>query len=159
MAILQDDGKFQRDARADEIGHVLIKGPNIFPGYLNERDNKNIWAAEGWLNTGDLARLDKDGYFWLTGRAKDLIIRGGHNIDPQAVEDVLCKHPAVAVAAVVGQPDNYAGEVPAAYVSLREGANVSAHDLLDFVRQNIGERAAVPCKGGNSESFTCDCRG
>jgi len=143
---LAADGTFQRECAVGEIGVVCIRGPNVFPGYLRAADN--VWVArdrdETWLNTGDLGRMDADGYCWLTGRAKDLIIRGGHNIDPQLIEEALCQHPAVAIAAAVGQPDSYAGEVPAAYVVLRAGQQASARELLEFARSRISERAAAP---------------
>jgi fatty-acyl-CoA synthase len=84
-----------------EIGVIGIHGPNVFPGYLREQDNRDIWLKPGWLNTGDLSYLDADGYLHLTGRAKELIIRGGHNIDPAMIEDALLRHPDVAIAAVV----------------------------------------------------------
>ena len=96
------------------------------------------------MNSGDLGRLDEDGYLWITGRAKDLIIRGGHNIDPAPIEDVLFQHPAVALAAVVGQPDAYAGELPVAYVQLKPGATVAPGELEAWVRERTPERAAVP---------------
>lgn len=144
--IVGGDGAWVRDCAPGEIGNLLLSGPMVFPGYLREKDNVGIWAAEGWLNTGDLARLDADGYLWLTGRAKDLIIRGGHNIDPQVIEETLCRHPAVALAAAVGQPDAYAGEIPVAYVVLRAGATATAEELLGFAREHIAERAAVPAR-------------
>ena len=146
--VLAADGRFERDCAVGEIGVVCIRGPNVFPGYLRAADNRNAWVArdpdEIWLNTGDLGRMDADGYCWLTGRAKDLIIRGGHNIDPQLIEEALCQHPAVAIAAAVGQPDSYAGEVPAAYVVLRAGQQASVEEILQFARRHIRERAAVP---------------
>jgi fatty-acyl-CoA synthase len=107
-----------------------------------------LWveAGEGqrWLNTGDLGRQDDNDYFYLTGRKKELIICGGHNIDPAAIEQPLHRHPAVAIAAAVGRPDAHAGEVPVAYVQLKPGVQATEADLLDFARNHIGERAAVP---------------
>ena len=82
VAQLGADGEVQREAAADEIGTILLRGPYVFSGYVKDSDNRGICLADGWLNTGDLGRQDAKGYFWLTGRAKDLIIRGGHNIDP-----------------------------------------------------------------------------
>ena len=127
--------------------NTLIKGPNVFSGYLDARHNTDIWVdieGETWLNTGDLGRQDKHGYFWLSGRRKELIIRGGHNIDPKMIEDALLKHPAVALAAAIGSPDAYAGEVPVAYVQTKPGAAVTDQELLDFAAAHIPERAAVP---------------
>lgn len=142
--IVDEQGQYVRDCRTDEIGLVVIKGPNVFPGYLQEEYNKSIWVTEGWLSTGDLGRQDKDGYFWLTGRAKELIIRGGHNIDPATIEGPLYRHPAVALAAAVGRPDPYAGEVPMAYIVLKEGAEAAEEEILEYCKESIGEPMAVP---------------
>ena len=112
--ILDDDNRYVRDAETDEIGVIAIRGPNVFAGYLDPAHDKGIWierAGETWLNTGDLGRQDADGYFWLTGRKKELIIRGGHNIDPKLIEDALQSHPAVALTAAIGSPDAHAGRI------------------------------------------------
>jgi fatty-acyl-CoA synthase len=145
-AIVGADGRRVRDCEPEEIGVLLVSGPAVFPGYLREQDNAKLWAEEGWLNTGDLCRIDRDGYVWLTGRAKDLIIRGGHNIDPQLIEEVLATHPSVAIAAAIGQPDAYAGELPMAYVAARPGTTPSPEELVAFCRERIPERAAVPVR-------------
>ena len=142
--IVDEDGKFVREAETDEIGSVCIHGPNVFNGYLDDAHNRGIWPKEGWLNTGDLGRKDADGYLWLTGRTKELIIRGGHNIDPAAIEDPLYRLEGVQVAAAVGQPDPHAGETPVAYVQLQEAADLTPEQILDYLKQEIGERAAVP---------------
>ncbi len=140
------DGKWLRECEVDEIGVVVINGPNVFPGYLQDRHNEGIWPREGWFNTGDLARRDADGYFWLTGRAKDLIIRGGHNIDPEMIEAALHQHEAVALAAAVGGLDARVGEIPMAYVELKPGAEVTPDELMAHARAAITERAAVPAE-------------
>jgi fatty-acyl-CoA synthase len=129
-----------------EVGVIGLNGPNVFPGYLRQRDNEGIWLKPGWLNTGDLGFIDSEGFLHLTGRAKDLIIRGGHNIDPVLIEDALLRHPAVAMAAAVGQPDAHAGELPMAYVTLKPGASASADELLNAARELVPERAAVPVR-------------
>src|SRR5262245_27021068 len=121
-----------------------MRGPQVTPGYLNPRHDRGAMLADGWLDSGDLGRLDADGYLWLTGRAKDLIIRGGHNIDPAIIEDALHAHSEVALAAAVGRPDAYAGEVPVAYVQLRPGSRRDEAELMAHVRERIGERAAIP---------------
>lgn len=138
------DGGYERDCGADEIGHLVIKGPNVFPGYRAEQANRGIWIGDGWLDTGDLARQDADGRFWLTGRQKDLIIRGGHNIDPSMIEEAMMTHPAVELAAAIGKPDAYSGELPVVYVSLRPGHAASVRELHEHARTSIPERAAVP---------------
>jgi fatty-acyl-CoA synthase len=142
--MVDEEGKFVRDAETDEIGSVCIKGPNVFNGYLDDAHNRGIWPKEGWLNTGDLGRQDADGYFWLTGRTKELIIRGGHNIDPATIEDPLYRLPGIQVAAAVGQPDPHAGEIPVAYVQLQDEAERTPQEILDYLQQEIGERAAIP---------------
>ena len=128
----------RRDRRRDH------GGPGCLSGYLNEVHNKGAFVDGNWVNSGDLGRLDKDGFLWITGRAKDLVIRGGHNIDPAPVEEILFQHPAVGLAAVVGQPDAYAGELPVGYVQLKPGATVAAGELEAWVRERTPERAAVP---------------
>ena len=138
------DGRAQRDCAPDEIGVVAMSGPGVFSGYLSEKHNQGAFVDAGWVNSGDLGRLDRDGYLWITGRAKDLIIRGGHNIDPMAIEEILFQHPAVALAAVVGQPDAYAGELPLAFVQLKPEATATATGLLEYIRERTPERAAVP---------------
>jgi fatty-acyl-CoA synthase len=141
---LDADGRIERDCAVDEIGVVIMAGPGVFGGYLNEVHNKGAFIDGHWVNSGDLGRLDKDGFLWITGRAKDLVIRGGHNIDPAPIEDILFEHPAVGLAAVVGQPDAYAGELPVGYVQLKSGATVAAGELEAWVRERTPERAAVP---------------
>ena len=112
-------GRHLGDCAAGEVGVIAISGPNVFEGYLAAEQNAGLWIDCGdgrrWLNTGDLGRFDEDGYFWLTGRQKELIIRGGHNIDPAAIEDPLHAHPDVMLVAALGRPDVYAGELPVAY--------------------------------------------
>ncbi|SFM32768.1 acyl-CoA synthetase [Marinobacter zhejiangensis] len=141
---LDEHGAYQRDCDTDEVGTLIISGPNVFAGYTDPEKNRDIWVQEGWFNTGDLARIDREGYFWLTGRSKDLIIRGGHNIDPQMIEDVLHQHPAVDMAAAVGKPCDRVGELPVAYVSLRAGTECTEAELLAFCDERIAERAAIP---------------
>jgi len=147
-ALLDDDGVFQRWCKTGEVGTLLIRGPNVFEGYRDEAHNTDAWVDAGdgdpWLNTGDLGRQDKDGYFWIEGRKKDLIIRSGHNIDPKGVEEALHEHPAVEIAAVVGRPDAYAGELPVAFVQLRPTTNATEDELLAHAEARVTERPAVP---------------
>ena len=141
---LDADGAYAGDCAVDEIGVVTMAGPGVFGGYLNEAHNKGAFIDGRWVNSGDLGRLDKDGLLWITGRAKDLVIRGAHNIDPGPIEDILFQHPAVGLAAIVGQPDAYAGELPVGYVQLKPGAGVAPGELEAWVRERTPERAAVP---------------
>jgi fatty-acyl-CoA synthase len=139
-----DGDVIKRDCGVDEIGVVVVKGPSITPGYLEPKYNEGVFTRDGWFNSGDLGRFDADGYLWLTGRVKDVIIRGGHNIDPSVIEETLIKHRDVMLAAAVSKPDAYAGELPIAYVQLVPGARASAEDIRDFALAHIPERAAAP---------------
>ncbi|MBT2789225.1 acyl-CoA synthetase [Paraburkholderia strydomiana] len=146
--VVDEAGSYVRDCAADEVGQLLISGPNVFVGYARAEQNSGIWMDTGdggrWLNTGDLGRCDADGYFWLTGRKKELIIRGGHNIDPAAIEEPLHRHPAVRLAAAVGRPDTHAGELPVAYVEMKRGMSATEAELFHFLRGEVQERAALP---------------
>ena len=133
-----------RHCAPGEIGMLQIKGPGVAPGYVNPAHDDAARTRDGWLITGDLGRIDSDGYLFVTGRAKDVIIRGGHNIDPSLIEEALTKAPGVLHAAAVGKPDAYAGELPVAYVQLVPGAQANASDLTAFVAVRIAERAAIP---------------
>ncbi|WP_327101600.1 acyl-CoA synthetase [Nocardia vinacea] len=132
-------------------GVLVISGPTVFGGYVTGRDERGGHVldglgtlVDGWLNTGDLAHIDDDGFIHLHGRAKDLIIRGGHNIDPAMIEDALLAHPAVTAAGAVGRPDVHAGEVPVAYVAVAPGADVTEAELLAWASEHVPERAAAP---------------
>jgi fatty-acyl-CoA synthase len=143
------DGEWSRLPQG-EVGVLTIKGPTVFPGYVVGRDADGPVLdglgklRDGWLDTGDLARVDADGFVHLTGRAKDLIIRGGHNIDPVSVEDALLLHPEVTGAQAVGRPDVHAGEVPVAFVTLVPGATTTTDELRSWARDHVGEQAAAP---------------
>ncbi len=138
------------DCAPGEAGVLVIGGPAVFAGYLTGRDaagprvNRDGVVHDGWLNTGDLGRVDADGFVYLTGRAKDLIIRGGHNIDPRTIEDALLEHPAVRAAAAVGRPDQYSGEIPVAYVVPDGPGRFDEAELLAWAAAAIGEPAARP---------------
>ena len=138
---LDENDEVVRDCAADEIGTILVRGPQVFQGYLT---GESAWVDGDWFNTGDLARIDSDGYIFLTGRSKDLIIRAGHNIDPALIEDALAEHEGVELAAAVGRPDAKVGEMPVAYVQLRKGFELSESELLAFLQGRIAERAAFP---------------
>jgi len=135
-----------KECGADEIGEICVANPGVIPGatYTESDRNLHLFHYDEYLRTGDLGRIDADGYLWITGRAKDLIIRGGHNIDPALIEEALLGHDAVASAGAIGQPDAHAGELPVAYVELVGGAKVTEGELLDFVKGRITERAAMP---------------
>ena len=139
------DGRIERECAAGEVGEICVASPGVFPGYTDPRLNEGLFTEPGaLLRTGDLGRLDEDGYLWITGRAKDLIIRGGHNIAPALIEEALAGHPGVAFVGAIGQPDAHAGEVPCAYVELAEGVRLTAEELLAYAERQVPERAAVP---------------
>lgn len=147
VRILTTEGATQfRECAVDEVGEICISNPGVVEGstYTEADKNKELFADGRFLRTGDLGRIDADGYLFITGRAKDLIIRGGHNIDPAIIEEALTGHEAVAVVGAIGQPDARAGELPAAYVELVKGASCSVDDLMAFAARHIHERAAVP---------------
>lgn len=131
-------------------GVLAISGPTVFAGYVTGHDSGRPILdglgklVDGWLDTGDLARIDEQGFIYLTGRAKDLIIRGGHNIDPASVEDALLSHPEVTGANAVGRPDAHAGEVPVAYVTLAAGSTATPEELAAWAAEHVSERAAAP---------------
>jgi acyl-CoA synthetase (AMP-forming)/AMP-acid ligase II len=133
------------EAATDEIGEICVSNPGVYVGrtYTETEKNKDLFYGD-FLRTGDLGRVDADGYLWITGRAKDLIIRGGHNIDPAEIEEALLSHPAVAFAGAIGQPDAHSGELPCAYVELIDGATATEAELLEFAREHVHERAAQP---------------
>lgn len=134
------------EAGEDQIGEICISNPGVYAGntYTEIAKNADLYYQDKYLKTGDLGRIDADGYLWITGRAKDLIIRGGHNIDPAEIEEALLGHDAVAFAGAIGQPDAHSGELPCAFVELVEGANVTPEELLEYCQVHVHERAARP---------------
>jgi fatty-acyl-CoA synthase len=149
IRIIDPDADAGGERATGEVGTILISGPTVFPGYVQGRDTDGFLISgqgkvtDGWLDTGDLGYLDEDGFLHLTGRAKDLIIRGGHNIDPGVIEDALLSHPAVTAAQAVGQPDQRAGEVPVAYVTVTD-PTVTEDDLRAWAAAHDSEAAAAP---------------
>ena len=139
-------GNIRKECGTDEVGEICVSNPGVIPGgtYTEPERNVGLYADGSWLRTGDLGRIDGDGYIWITGRAKDLIIRGGHNIDPALIEEALAKHPAVAMAGAVGQPDAHSGEVPCVYVELAAGQEATVEALQEWADARVPERAAHP---------------
>jgi fatty-acyl-CoA synthase len=145
IVIMAKNGEsIERECELNEVGMVLVRGPGVSGGYLDSQQNRGVFLPEGDLVTGDLGCLDEDGFIRISGRQKDIIIRGGHNIEPRIIEDALMLSPYVALAAAVGKPDAHAGELPVVYVQLQPNAVVSADDLLEFASAHINERVAVP---------------
>lgn len=137
---------FKRMAVVDDVGmplppgsegEIRIRGPHLMKGYWNRPEETAEALVDGWLHTGDMGYMDGDGFYWITGRKKDLIIKGGENIAPRKVEEVLYKHPAVSEAAVVGMKDDVYGEEIRAFVVLKPGASATAGELVDFCRTEL----------------------
>jgi long-chain acyl-CoA synthetase len=122
---------------AGEVGELQIKGPGVMKGYLNQPQATEETLAGGWLHTGDLARKDEDGYIYIVDRKKEMIIRGGYNVYPREIEEVLYAHPAVLEAAVLGKPHADLGEEVAAFVVLRPGQESTEDDIREFVKQRV----------------------
>jgi len=141
---IEADGQLGAPCEAHEIGVITVRGPHVSPGYRNPAHDAGVFVARGVLNSGDLGYTDEDGRIHIAGRAKDLIIRSGHNIDPLMIENAMAAQAAVALAAAVGMPDAYAGELPVCYVALRPGASVSEDELHEHAQRTIGERPAWP---------------
>ncbi|MFJ9901088.1 long-chain fatty acid--CoA ligase [Streptomyces sp. NPDC091280] len=134
VRLLDDDGQ---DVAPGEVGELAVRGPNVMKGYWNRPEETAAAIPDGWLRSGDLARADEDGYLYIVDRKKDLVIRGGYNVYPREIEEVLHEHPAVALAAVLGVPDEHLGEEVAAAVVLRPGASASAEELQHFVKDRV----------------------
>ena len=146
---IADDGSWA-DCAPGETGVLVIGGPAVFAGYVTDpalggpRVSRDGIVRDGWLDTGDLGMVDAGGFVYLTGRAKDLIIRGGHNIDPRVIEDALLRHPAVRAAVAVGRPDRHSGEVPVVYVVPADPRRFEEAGLLAWAADAIDEPAARP---------------
>ena len=134
--VVDEEGK---ELPPGEVGELAVKGPNVMKGYWNRPEETQKTLKDGWLFTGDLAKMDEDGYFYIVDRKKDMIIAGGYNIYPREVEEVLYQHEAVQEAAVVGVPDPYRGETVAAFLVLKPEyqGKVSEKDIERFCRQNL----------------------
>jgi long-chain acyl-CoA synthetase len=134
MKVVDEGG---REVADGEVGEILIRGPNVMKGYWQRPDATAETIRDGWLHSGDLGRRDPDGYFYVVDRKKDLIIRGGYNVYPREVEELLYEHPDVVEAAVVGIPDPTHGEEVGAAVVLRDGAGASTEELREHVRSRL----------------------
>jgi long-chain acyl-CoA synthetase len=132
---IQDDSGEMLPAGQD--GEICARSPGVMSGYWHSTDSASTVLAGGWLHTGDIGHLDADGYLYVVDRKKDLILRGGFNVFPRDIEDVLLSHPAVAQAGVVGRPDARLGEEVVAFVSLRPGAEATADELTEHAKRHL----------------------
>ena len=128
----------ERQRAAGEAGEIAIRGHNVMKGYWNRPEaTAEAIDADGWFYSGDIARIDEDGFFFIVDRKKELIIRGGYNVYPREIEEVLYEHPAVREAAVIGIPHPELGEEVGAAVALKSGQNVTEAELRDYVKSNV----------------------
>jgi long-chain acyl-CoA synthetase len=134
MKIVDDDGN---DVAQGDVGEILIRGYNVMKGYWQRPEETAETIVDGWLHTGDMGRVDEDGYFYVVDRKKELIIRGGYNVYPREIEEVLYEHPAVREAAVLGVPHDEYGEEVGAAVVLKDGASATPDELRDFVKEQV----------------------
>jgi long-chain acyl-CoA synthetase len=134
---LRIERRDRSQAEPGEDGEICVRGPMLMTAYWNAPDETAYTMRGGWLHTGDIGRLDSDGYLYIVDRIKDLIIRGGYNVYPRDVEDVLVGHPDVVAAAVVGKPDSTYGEEIVGFVQLRQGATVTPAELIAYARQRL----------------------
>jgi long-chain acyl-CoA synthetase len=129
----------ERILPAGEAGELCVRGPQVMKGYWNRPEETAIALRDGWLYTGDVARMDEDGFFYIVQRKKDMIIVSGFNVYPNEVEDVLFTHPAVLEAAVIGVPDSYRGEAVKAFITLKPGASATAEEVIEFCRAGLAK--------------------
>jgi long-chain acyl-CoA synthetase len=134
MKILDDDGKI---LPRGEQGEIVIRGPQLMKGYWNKPEETAQAIRDGWLHTGDVGYEDDDGYFWITDRKKDLIIKGGENISPRTIEEVLFTHPKISEASVIGMKDNIYGENIKAFVVLNPGQTATAEEIIEFCKTKL----------------------
>src|SRR5699024_2913197 len=132
--VVDEDGN---EVAKGEVGELISKGPNIMKGYYKMPDETVKTIKDGWLYTGDMAREDEEGYFYIVDRKKDLIIVGGYNVFPREVEEILYSHPDIVEAAVVGMPQDDLGEEVHAHVVLKPGSNLSEQDIISFCSENL----------------------
>jgi long-chain acyl-CoA synthetase len=134
MKVVDDDGN---EVPQGEVGEIVIRGHNVMKGYLGRPDATEEVMRGGWFHSGDMATVDADGYFFIVDRKKDMIIRGGYNVYPREIEEVLYEHPAVSEVAVVGVPDDSLGEEVAAAVVLRAGAEATEEDIRAYAKERV----------------------
>ena len=136
MKVFDDNDKEVADG---ELGEIVLRGENIFKGYYKNEEATKKAFRNGWFHTGDIGRRDPDGFFYIVDRKSDMIIRGGENIYPREIDEVLYQHPAITAAAVIGVPDKLYGEEVAAFVIVQEGVEISERDLIDFCRERLAD--------------------
>ena len=125
------------DLETGEVGEIVIRGHNVMKGYWQRPDATEEAMRGGWFHSGDMAKVDEDGYFFIVDRVKDMIIRGGFNVYPREIEEVLFAHPAIAEAAVIGKPDDRLGEEVVAVISLKPGESATPEDVVAYAKEQL----------------------
>ncbi|MCJ7424509.1 long-chain fatty acid--CoA ligase [Candidatus Bathyarchaeota archaeon] len=133
----------EKELGLGETGEVVVKGPQVMKGYWKIAEETADVLRDGWLYTGDIGKMDEDGYFYITDRKKDLIKYKGYSVYPREIEDVLYEHPAVKLCTVIGKPDPVAGEIPKAFIVLKEGKNATGNEVKEFVNSKVAPYKAV----------------
>ncbi|MCL6578540.1 MAG: long-chain fatty acid--CoA ligase [Candidatus Bathyarchaeota archaeon] len=133
----------EKELALGEIGELVVKGPQVMKGYWKMPEETAEVLRDGWLYTGDIGKMDEDGYFYITDRKKDLIKYKGYSVYPRELEDVLYEHPAVKLCGVIGKPDPVAGEIPKAFVVLKEGKTATEKEIMDFVNEKVAPYKAI----------------
>lgn len=127
----------EKELTAGEVGELIVKGPQVMKGYWNHPDETSLILREGWLFTGDIARMDENGYFSIIDRKKEMIISGGYNVYPREVEEALYEHPSILEAAVIGVPDSYRGKCVKAFITLKSGEKVTQEEIILFCKERL----------------------
>jgi long-chain acyl-CoA synthetase len=133
----------EKELGLEEIGELVVRGPQVMKGYWKMPEETAAVLRDGWLYTGDVGKMDQDGYFYITDRKKDLIKYKGLSVYPREIEDVLYEHPAVKLCGVIGKPDPVAGEIPKAFLVLKEGKTATEKEIMDFVNQKVARYKAI----------------
>jgi len=127
----------RKTLKPGEVGELAVKGPQVMKGYWKKPEDTKQVLRRGWLYTGDIGKMDEDGYFYITDRKKDIIKYKGYSVYPRELEDVLYEHPAVKLCGVIGKPDPDAGEIPKAFIILKEGATATEEEIINFVKERV----------------------
>ncbi len=127
----------RKTLKLGEVGELAVKGPQVMKGYWKMPEDTKAVLKRGWLYTGDIGKMDEDGYFYITDRKKDIIKYKGYSVYPRELEDVLYEHPAVKLCGVIGKPDQKAGEIPKAFIVLKDGATATEEDIINFVKERV----------------------
>jgi long-chain acyl-CoA synthetase len=136
VKVVDEDG-VEQERGTDHIGEIVIRGHNVMKGYYGRPEATAEAMRDGWFHTGDLGYRDEDGYFFIVDRVKDMIIRGGFNVYPREIEEVLFAHPAIAEAAVIGRPDERLGEEVVAVISLKPGESATPDEVVAYAKEQL----------------------